>query len=56
MINATSGTGSLEALNQVGETNLNGNDAEAKAQVINLFSTWFGWRHIVDLGDITNVL
>ena len=32
---------------------VNGNDAEAKAQVITLLGTWFGWKHIVDLGDIT---
>jgi predicted dinucleotide-binding enzyme len=123
VINATNGTGSLEALNQAGESNLNGkilvdianpldfskgmppalsvcntdslgeqiqraypkvkvvktlntvsaglmvnprqladgdhhlfvsgNDAEAKAQVINWLTTWFGWKHIIDLGDIT---
>jgi predicted dinucleotide-binding enzyme len=30
-----------------------GNDAEAKAQVVHLLTTWFGWKHILDLGDIT---
>jgi predicted dinucleotide-binding enzyme len=123
LINATSGMGSLETLNQAGETNLNGkllidisnpldfskgmppvlsvcntdslgeqiqrafpnakvvktlntvtaslmvnprqladgdhhifvsgNDTEAKTQVMNLLTTWFGWKQIVDLGDIT---
>ena len=32
---------------------VSGNDSEAKAYVANLLATWFGWRHIVDLGDIT---
>jgi len=32
---------------------ISGNDAEAKAQVVNLLSTWFGWKYFVDLGDIT---
>jgi 8-hydroxy-5-deazaflavin:NADPH oxidoreductase len=32
---------------------VSGNDAEAKTQVTNLLTTWFGWKHIVDLGDIT---
>ena len=30
-----------------------GNDADARAKVIELLSSWFGWKHIVDLGDIT---
>jgi hypothetical protein len=30
-----------------------GNDAEAKAQAAGWLSTWFGWKHILDLGDIT---
>jgi predicted dinucleotide-binding enzyme len=33
---------------------ISGNDAEAKAQVIQWLTTWFGWKHIIDLGDITN--
>ena len=33
---------------------VSGNDAEAKAQVNHLLRTWFGWQHIVDLGDITS--
>jgi predicted dinucleotide-binding enzyme len=32
---------------------VSGNDAEAKAQVINWLTTWFGWKQIIDLGDIT---
>lgn len=30
-----------------------GNDAQAKAQVAELLTTGFGWKHIIDLGDIT---
>ncbi len=32
---------------------VSGNDAEAKAEVIQILSTWFGWKNIIDLGDIT---
>jgi hypothetical protein len=32
---------------------VSGNDAEAKAQVVNLLKAWFGWKQIIDLGDIT---
>lgn len=32
---------------------LSGNDAEAKAQVARWLAEWFGWQHILDLGDIT---
>jgi hypothetical protein len=32
---------------------VSGNDAEAKARVTELLTTGFGWRHVVDLGDIT---
>jgi len=32
---------------------VSGNDAKAKAQVVTLLSTWFGWKYIIDLGDIT---
>lgn len=32
---------------------VSGNDAEAKAQVVSLLSKWFGWNHIIDLGDIS---
>jgi predicted dinucleotide-binding enzyme len=29
-----------------------GNDAEAKAQVSKVLQEWFGWRRVIDLGDI----
>jgi predicted dinucleotide-binding enzyme len=32
---------------------VSGNDADAKAQVTNLLKSWFGWKHVLDLGDIT---
>ena len=32
---------------------VSGNDIEAKAQVINILKKWFGWRSVIDLGDIT---
>ena len=31
-----------------------GNDAEAKARVDEILRQWFGWKHIIDLGDISN--
>jgi len=31
-----------------------GNDAAAKAQVTEILRGWFGWRDVLDLGDITN--
>lgn len=30
-----------------------GNDADAKSTVAGWLRSWFGWRHIMDLGDIT---
>lgn len=30
-----------------------GNDIEAKAQVSRILKEWFGWREVIDLGDIT---
>ena len=30
-----------------------GNDAAAKAQVAEILKSWFGWRSVIDLGDIT---
>lgn len=30
-----------------------GNDAGAKAQVTQMLREWFGWKHVIDLGDIT---
>jgi 8-hydroxy-5-deazaflavin:NADPH oxidoreductase len=32
---------------------VSGNDAEAKTQVAHYLKTWFGWKHVIDLGDIT---
>lgn len=32
---------------------VSGNDADAKAQVIDLLREGFGWKHAIDLGDIT---
>jgi 8-hydroxy-5-deazaflavin:NADPH oxidoreductase len=32
---------------------VSGNDAAAKAQVIEILESWFGWRSVIDLGDIT---
>ena len=32
---------------------VSGNDAAAKAEVARLLAEWFGWRDIIDLGDIT---
>ncbi len=31
-----------------------GNDGGAKARVMEILRGWFGWRHVIDLGDITN--
>lgn len=32
---------------------VSGNDADAKAQVATMLKDWFGWRNVIDLGDIT---
>ena len=32
---------------------VSGNDPEAKARVTELLRRWFGWRTVIDLGDIT---
>jgi predicted dinucleotide-binding enzyme len=32
---------------------VSGNDAAAKAHVTTILRDWFGWRHVIDLGDIT---
>jgi len=32
---------------------VSGNDASAKTQVTDVLKNWFGWRHVIDLGDIT---
>jgi len=31
-----------------------GNDAEAKTRVKSWLGEWFGWRDVIDLGDVTN--
>jgi hypothetical protein len=31
-----------------------GNDAGAKTEVTRILTDWFGWRDVIDLGDITN--
>jgi len=38
-----------------GDHNLftSGDDADAKAEVTRLLGEWFGWRDVIDLGDIT---
>jgi len=32
---------------------VSGNDAAARAQVTEILKSWFGWRSVIDLGDIT---
>lgn len=32
---------------------VSGNDAGAKAQVTEMLQDWFGWKEVIDLGDIT---
>jgi predicted dinucleotide-binding enzyme len=32
---------------------VSGNDAGAKAKVVEILRNWFGWKSIIDLGDIT---
>ncbi len=31
---------------------VSGNDADAKNAVVGYLKSWFGWKHIIDLGDI----
>jgi 8-hydroxy-5-deazaflavin:NADPH oxidoreductase len=31
-----------------------GNDAEAKAKIVDILKNWFGWKSVIDLGDITS--
>lgn len=33
---------------------VSGNDADAKATVTGFLRDWFGWREVIDLGDITS--
>jgi hypothetical protein len=35
------------------DTFVSGNDAGAKGQVTEILKGWFGWKHVVDLGDLT---
>jgi predicted dinucleotide-binding enzyme len=39
-----------------GETDMfiSGNDNDAKTQVTGILKNWFGWKSIIDLGDISN--
>ncbi|MDB4979255.1 MAG: hypothetical protein JWM82_7 [Myxococcales bacterium] len=32
---------------------VSGNDAGAKGQVTEILKGWFGWKHVIDLGDLT---
>jgi predicted dinucleotide-binding enzyme len=32
---------------------VSGNDTEAKLRVADLLKTWFGWKNVIDVGDIT---
>jgi predicted dinucleotide-binding enzyme len=32
---------------------VSGNDAAAKGQVTEILKGWFGWKHVLDLGDLT---
>jgi 8-hydroxy-5-deazaflavin:NADPH oxidoreductase len=32
---------------------ISGNDTGAKGQVAEILKGWFGWKHVVDLGDVT---
>jgi hypothetical protein len=32
---------------------MSGDDADAKARVADLLREWFGWRSVVDVGDIS---
>jgi predicted dinucleotide-binding enzyme len=40
-------------LPEVTDVFVSGNDIEAKAAVAGYLKEWFGWRHVIDLGDIT---
>lgn len=32
---------------------MSGNDPDAKARVAEILRKWFGWKNVIDLGDIT---
>ena len=40
-------------LSEKSDVFVSGNDIEAKATVVTILRDWFGWRSIIDLGDIT---
>ncbi len=40
-------------LNEPHDMLLCGNDADAKARVTEILTSWFGWSKVLDLGDIT---
>jgi predicted dinucleotide-binding enzyme len=46
MVNPSLVPGSLDIF-------VSGNDAGAKANVIDILKSWFGWKTVIDLGDIT---
>jgi 8-hydroxy-5-deazaflavin:NADPH oxidoreductase len=33
---------------------VSGNDTQAKAMVVEILKDWFGWKQVIDLGDITS--
>jgi predicted dinucleotide-binding enzyme len=35
------------------DVSVSGNDAAAKARVTDILKNWFGWKSVIDLGDIT---
>lgn len=35
------------------DTFVSGNDPEAKARVVEILRGWFGWKNVIDLGDIS---
>jgi predicted dinucleotide-binding enzyme len=39
-------------LSQSTDVFVSGNDTEAKAVVISILRDWFGWKSVIDLGDI----
>ncbi|HEY4612048.1 MAG TPA: NADP oxidoreductase, partial [Bacteroidota bacterium] len=32
---------------------ISGNDAGAKAKVVDILKNWFGWKSVIDFGDLT---
>ena len=52
-VNATVMTNPKELASGDHTVFVSGNDAEAKAKVVEYLRSWFGWSDVVDLGDIT---